>query len=171
MTINVNGHYTATVKTNLGTFVIDLFAKRDPVAVNNFVFLAQHQFYNGDKIFRILKPFVFQTGDPTNTGTGGPGYQFHGELPPPVPYAPGVVAYANANNPNTNGSQFFVCTGAESKQLNQSPTYTEIGQVTPNTMAVVKRIAAVPVANNPKTGEDSLPKTPVIVQSITTSGS
>jgi cyclophilin family peptidyl-prolyl cis-trans isomerase len=168
MTINPAASYRATVVTSLGTFVIQLFAKQDPTSVNNFVFLARHNFYNGDKIFRIIKPFVFQTGDPNQNGTGGPGYEFQGKIPPPFPYGPGIVAYANAG-PGTNGSQFFVCTGPESTALNKSPTYPEIGRVVQG-MAVVERIAAVPVTTNPLTNEDSLPTKTVLVKSITIQG-
>ncbi len=166
MTLNPKAHYTAIVATSLGTFDIKLFAKQDPLAVNNFVFLARHQFYNGLRIFRVVPSFVFQTGDPKNNGLGGPGYYVKDELPPTVPYAPGVVAYAN-NGPNHNGSQFFVCTGAESKSLAQYPNFTEIGQVTPSTMAVVKRIGSVKVEYNPLMKEMSKPVTPITMISVT----
>ncbi len=164
--IHSGRQYTATVKTSLGTFAIHLFAKRDPQAVNNFVFLADHKFFNTERIFRVLKSFVFQTGDPENTGMGGPGYEVPAELPIPVPYAPGVVAYAHTASSTDYGSQFFVCTGSSSSQLNSTPTYTEIGQVTSG-MSVVKKIAAVPVKVNPITQEDSMPVSPVTVDSVT----
>ena len=166
--IQTGRQYTATVKTSLGSFVIHLFAKRDPTAVNNFVFLADHKFFNTDRIFRVLKSFVFQTGDPQNTGVGGPGYGIPAELPITVPYAPGVVAYAHTATSNDYGSQFFVCTGSSSSQLNSTPTYTEIGQVTAG-MSVVDKIAAVPVKVNPITQEDSLPVSPVTIFSVTIS--
>lgn len=166
--IQTGRQYTATVKTSLGTFVIHLFAKRDPTAVNNFVFLADHKFFNTERIFRVLKPFVFQTGDPENTGVGGPGYGIPAELPITVPYAPGVVAYAHTATSNDYGSQFFVCTGSSSSQLNSTPTYTEIGQVTSG-MSVVDKIAAVPVKVNPITQEDSMPVSPVTISSVTIS--
>lgn len=164
--IKAGRQYTATVHTSLGTFSIHLFAKRDPIAVNNFVFLADHKFFNTERIFRVLKPFVFQTGDPENTGVGGPGYGIPAELPIPVPYAPGVVAYAHTATSNDFGSQFFVCTGSRSTQLNATPTYTEIGQVTSG-MSVVDKIAAVPVKVNPVTQEDSMPVSPVTIDSVT----
>ncbi|OLZ08878.1 peptidylprolyl isomerase [Sulfobacillus thermosulfidooxidans] len=167
MFINPNKQYTATVDTTAGKFVISLFAKQDPVAVNNFVFLADHNFFNGDEIFRVIKPFMFQTGDPLNNGTGGPGYQWNGEKPT-FPYQPGIVAMANANNPNTNGSQFFVCTGPESTSLNQDPIYTELGRVTQG-WNVVQKIASGAVKTNPMTGEDSLPIHPYYITSVTIS--
>lgn len=165
MALKAGATYTADVSTNYGRFTISLFAKQDPVAVNNFVFLAQHNFYNGDRFFRIIRTFMVQTGDPNNNGTGGPGYQFADELPPTVPYAPGVVAMANAG-PNTNGSQFFICTGAACGSLNQSPNYTELGTVSAG-MSVVQKIAAIPVTVNPATGENSFPKADAHINSIT----
>ncbi len=166
MAIDTSDVYQATVNTTDGSFVIHLFTKHDPVAVNNFVFLARHRFFNGDIIFRVIKPFMFQTGDPNNIGTGGPGYEWNGELPISFPYQPGIVAMANANNPNTNGSQFFVCTGTESDSLNSDPIYTELGRVTSG-MPVVESIASGAVKTNPVTGEDSYPVHPVSINSIT----
>lgn len=166
MSINPAKSYTAIVKTSLGTFDISLFAKQDPLAVNNFVFLARHHFYNNLKIFRIVPSFVFQTGDPKNDGQGGPGYYVKDELPPTVPYGPGVVAYAN-NGPNHNGSQFFVCTGSASANLSQDPAFTEIGQVTKSTMAVVQKIGSVKVEYNAAFQEKSKPVTPVTMISVT----
>ena len=150
MQIRPNTPYTATVTTNYGTFSIQLFAEQDPVAVNNFVFLARQGFYNGDTFFRIVRTFMVQTGDPNNDGTGGPGYRFADELPPTYPYAPGIVAMANSG-PNTNGSQFFICTGSGCSALNKAPNYTELGRVTSG-MPVVQKIAAIPVVANPAMG-------------------
>lgn len=164
MQIDVNKQYDAIFHTNYGDFTVQLFAKDVPNTVNNFVFLAQNDFYNNDKFFRIIKTFMVQTGDPTNTGTGGPGYQFADELPPKVPYAPGIVAMANAG-PNTNGSQFFICTGQDSTSLNQQPNYTEFGKVISG-MDVVEKIAAIPVTVNPQTNETSLPTKDATILSI-----
>jgi cyclophilin family peptidyl-prolyl cis-trans isomerase len=166
MAINPNAKYTAIVKTSLGTFDIKLFAKEDPVAVNNFVFLARQGFYDNLRIFRIVPSFVFQTGDPKNDGQGGPGYYVKDELPPTVPYGPGVVAYAN-NGPNHNGSQFFVCTGSASASLSSDPAFTEIGQVTTSTMPVVEKIGSVKVKYNPAFQETSMPVHPVTMISVT----
>ncbi len=165
MTINPNNSYVATVNTSAGTFDISLFAQKDPHAVNNFVFLADHRFFNGDEIFRVIKPFMFQTGDPLNNGTGNPGYQWTGK-DATYPYQPGIVAMANSGTPATNGSQFFVCTGAESTTLNQNPIYTELGRVTKG-MTVVQKIAAGKVKYNPAMQEDSLPVHPYFIRSIT----
>lgn len=165
MQINVSKQYDAIVHTNYGNFEIQLFAKATPHTVNNFVFLAKHNFFNGDKFFRIIKTFMIQTGDPNNNGTGGPGYQFADELPPKYPYAQGIVAMANAG-PNTNGSQFFVCTGPDAASLNQTPNYTEFGKVIQG-MNVVEKIASIPVTTNPSTGEQSLPTKDAYIKSVT----
>lgn len=164
MALQAGKNYSAVVSTNYGSFTISLFAKTDPVAVNNFVFLARHNFYNGDQFFRIIRQFMVQTGDPYNNGTGGPGYHFADELPPPQSYTPGIVAMANSG-PNTNGSQFFICTGAQCANLDQQPNYTEFGKVTSG-LPVVEKIAAVPVTTNPVTGEDSMPRVNVHITHV-----
>ncbi len=92
------------------------FRKRSPKTVNNFVFLSQQGYYNGVIFHRIIKTFMIQTGDPTGTGSGSPGYKFADELPPKHSYDPGIVAMANSG-PNTNGSQFFICTGPDAREL------------------------------------------------------
>ena len=157
ITLQAGAKYSAVVDTSFGSFTIGLFADQDPVAVNNFIFLAKQNFYNGDKFFRIVKTFMIQTGDPNNNGTGGPGYRFADELPPPQSYAPGIVAMANSG-PNTNGSQFFICTGKDCSNLDQMPNYTQLGQVTAG-MDVVQKIAAIPTTMNPNapTPEQSVP--------------
>ncbi|PZE21851.1 peptidylprolyl isomerase [Paenibacillus xerothermodurans] len=159
MQIDPNKSYQATVTTNKGTFTIDLFAKDAPKTVNNFVFLAKEGFY-GDIIFhRIISTFMVQTGDPTGTGTGGPGYRFEDELSSPHKYEPGIVAMANAG-PNTNGSQFFICTGKDSISLNKIPDYTIFGRVSEG-MDVVRQIAATPVSL------DDRPTEKVAIESVT----
>lgn len=164
MTINVNKQYDAVFHTNYGDFTIELFPKQSPHTVNNFVFLVNHNFYNGDKFFRIIQPFMIQTGDPMNQGTGGPGYEFADELPPKQSYTPGIVAMANAG-PNTNGSQFFICTGSESTGLDQTPNYTQFGKVISG-MKTVLAIAAIPVTTNPQSGEDSLPTKNAVIETV-----
>src|SRR3989304_7086049 len=79
MTIDKNREYTATIKTNYGDIVIQLLPKEAPVTVNNFVSLARQEYYNGVKFHRIIKGFMIQGGDPTATGSGGPGYRFNDE--------------------------------------------------------------------------------------------
>ncbi|HXY73872.1 MAG TPA: peptidylprolyl isomerase [Dehalococcoidales bacterium] len=164
MQIDTSKTYYATVDTTLGTFKIQLFASESPKTVNNFVFLSQTGFYNGIIFHRVMQSFMIQTGDPTGTGSGGPGYKFADELPPKHSYDPGIVAMANAG-PNTNGSQFFICTGSAAESLNSAPNYTQFGKVVEG-MDIVQTIAAVPVGpGNP--GETSRPLNPPIIKSIT----
>ena len=100
--------YAAVIETNRGAMVIDLYQDQTPVTVNNFVFLALHRYFDGIVFHRVLEDFMAQTGDPTGTGTGGPGYRFEDEIVPELGHdARGVVSMANAG-PGTNGSQFFI---------------------------------------------------------------
>jgi len=156
--------YEAVVRTTKGLFTISLFDRESPRAVNNFVFLAEQGYFADNQFFRVIEPFVIQTGDPTNRGTGGPGYRWEDELPARHSYEPGIVAMANAG-PNTNGSQFFVCTGPSAQQLDRSPNYTQFGRVTEG-MEVVRAIAEVPVGPNPATGERSRPLEPASIVGV-----
>jgi cyclophilin family peptidyl-prolyl cis-trans isomerase len=165
MQIDKNKKYFATIATSLGSFKIELFASETPNTVNNFIFLAQQNYYNDIIFHRIIKAFMIQTGDPTGTGGGSPGYKFKDELPVKHQYEPGIVAMANAG-PNTNGSQFFICTGENSKGLNQSPNYTQFGKVVEG-MDIVQKIASVPVVSNGR--EVSKPVNPPMIKSITIS--
>ena len=96
--------YQAVMTLDTGEVVIELLTDVAPITVNNFVFLAREGFYDGTTFHRVIPGFVAQGGDPTGTGTGGPGYQFQDELSD-VPFEQGIVGMANAG-PNTNGSQF-----------------------------------------------------------------
>jgi cyclophilin family peptidyl-prolyl cis-trans isomerase len=140
MTINTSKTYAATVTTDIGPFTIKLDPSAAPKAVNSFVFLAKQHFFDCIVFHRVIPSFVDQTGDPTGTGSGGPGYQFADELPKTATpqYPLGSVAMANSG-PNTNGSQFFVVAGAQGESL--APSYTLFGTVTLG-MAVVSRINA-----------------------------
>ncbi|HEY7982690.1 MAG TPA: peptidylprolyl isomerase [Ktedonobacterales bacterium] len=118
MRIDPAKRYSATFHTSRGDFGVELFAREAPVTVNNFVVLARDGFYNGTTFHRVIKGFMAQGGDPTGTGTGGPGYQFDDE---PGALAgkhdgPGILSMANAGR-NTNGSQFFI-TFAPTPHLN-----------------------------------------------------
>jgi len=161
MQINSSCAYTATIATSKGPITVALDAKTSPVAVNNFVFLATHHFYTNILFHRVIKGFMIQTGDPTGTGTGGPGYTWPIGTPG-TSFPPGTVAMANNG---TNGSQFFICQGSECAGLSEgSPGYTVFGHVTSG-MSVVNAIASVPVKAN-SSGEDSSPVTPVYMQSV-----
>ena len=106
MTIDTGKQYTATIETNRGNLVLELFASDVPVTVNNFVFLAREGFYDGIIFHRVIDNFMVQCGDPTGTGTGGPGYKFADEITGHS-HAAGALSMANAGA-NTNGSQFFI---------------------------------------------------------------
>lgn len=100
--------YSATLKTEKGDIVVELFADKVPVTVNNFVFLARQGFYDGTMFHRVITDFMAQGGDPTGTGSGGPGYRFQDEFHPNLKHdKPGILSMANAG-PGTNGSQFFL---------------------------------------------------------------
>ncbi|WAH38477.1 peptidylprolyl isomerase [Alicyclobacillus dauci] len=163
MQLQEGARYEAIVHTDKGDFTIELLAKEAPITVNSFVFLARDGFFDDVIFHRVIKEFVIQGGDPTGTGRGGPGYRFRDELPPAYPYGPGIVAMANAG-PNTNGSQFFVCTGEMSKNLNHAPNYTVFGRVTAG-MDNVLAIASEPVERGPS-GEASTPVNPVHIKSV-----
>jgi cyclophilin family peptidyl-prolyl cis-trans isomerase len=108
MVIDTTKNYRATIKTDIGDIVIDLYADKAPKTVNNFVFLARDGFYDGVIFHRVIKGFMAQGGDPTGTGMGGPGYRFEDEFDPSLRHdGPGVLSMANAG-PGTNGSQFFI---------------------------------------------------------------
>lgn len=112
MTIDPAKKYLARFTTERGEFTVELFAKDAPITVNNFVNLAQSGFYDGTTFHRVIKGFMAQCGDPTGTGTGGPGYRFNDEAGALKlkHSAAGTLSMANAG-PNTNGSQFFITFG------------------------------------------------------------
>ncbi len=111
LTIDSTKSYVATFKTEKGDIVVELAADRAPVTVNNFVFLAREGFYDNTSFHRVLAGFMAQGGDPTGTGSGGPGYRFEDEFHPDLRHdSPGTLSMANAG-PNTNGSQFFITFG------------------------------------------------------------
>lgn len=108
MVIDPKKKYTATFKTEKGDFVVELYADKAPKTVNNFVFLAREKFYDGVTFHRVIRNFMAQSGDPTGSGRGGPGYKFGDEFHPTLKHSgPGILSMANAG-PGTNGSQFFI---------------------------------------------------------------
>ena len=108
MSIDLKTQYQARLETEAGTLVLRLFAEKAPRTVNNFVFLSREGFYDGTIFHRVIADFMAQGGDPTGTGTGGPGYRFADEFDPKLNHdRAGILSMANAG-PNTNGSQFFI---------------------------------------------------------------
>lgn len=108
MQIDPKKKYKATLHTEKGDIILQLFADKTPRTVNNFVFLAREGFYDNTIFHRVIANFMVQGGDPTGTGRGGPGYRFADEFNSSLRHdKPGVLSMANAG-PNTNGSQFFI---------------------------------------------------------------
>jgi len=127
MQIDVDRNYTASIDTNRGTIELELYPQHAPQTVNNFVFLAGQGYYDDVKFHRVIADFMIQTGDPTGTGRGGPGYKFADECKNnPLKHERGVISMANAG-PNTNGSQFFI-THVATPHLNGK--HTVFGKVT-----------------------------------------
>ena len=154
--IDVTAQYTAIIRTNLGSMVIELFADQAPVTVNNFIFLVNDGFYNGVIFHRVIPSFMIQGGDPTGTGTGGPGYRFQDEIVAGLAFdQPGRLAMANAGR-GTNGSQFFVTT-VPTPSLNGN--HTIFGQVTQG-QDVADAISRT------RTGAQDRPVAPVVIQGI-----
>ena len=159
MVIDTDKQYSATMTTNKGTVVFELFADEAPKSVNNFVFLARDGYYDGVIFHRIVKGFMLQGGDPTGTGMGGPGYRFADEKVT-RDYLPGTLAMANAG-PNTNGSQFFIMHG----KLDLPKSYNIFGMVIEG-MEVVDALANTPVERS-ASGEPSKPLEEVYIVSVT----
>lgn len=158
--IDVTKTYTAEVVTNMGDLTIALDPDEAPLAVNNFVTLARYHYFDGTNCHRIIPGFMAQCGDPTATGTGGPGYSFPDELPESsAEYALGTVAMANSG-PNTNGSQFFMITG-DATFL--PPSYTVFGVVVDG---IEDALADIDAAGNPD-DNGVPPLEEVVIESVT----
>ena len=156
MLIDTNKRYVATMVTSHGTMVIALDPLAAPKTVNSFVFLARYHYYDGIVFHRIIPGFVLQGGDPTGSGSGGPGYRFADELPPEGRYKVGSLAMANAG-PNTNGSQFFVISGPDGVRL--PPLYSHFGEVVTG-LDVVEKI-------NNLGSRSGTPTEQVVIESVT----
>lgn len=139
MVIDPKKKYSATVKTEKGDFVIELFADKAPKTVNNFVFLSREKFYDGVTFHRVIKGFMAQGGDPTGTGTGGPGYKFGDEFHPALRHnGPGILSMANAG-PGTNGSQFFITHGPTPHLDNRHSVFGKVTQGLDVVLAIPER--------------------------------
>ena len=156
--------YTAEVTTDKGAYTIQLDPAAAPIAVNNFVTLARYHYFDNTICHRAIPGFAVQCGDPTGTGTGGPGYTFADELPAANAYKVGSIAMANSG-PDTNGSQFFIITGDSGAAL--APNYTLFGQVTDGLDTTVKALDAL---GNPDQAANGVPPLEqIVIQSVTIS--
>ncbi|GGJ25439.1 peptidylprolyl isomerase [Deinococcus roseus] len=152
--INPNKKYRAIINTTKGDITVELYPKIAPKAVNSFVFLALNHYYDGIVFHRVLDNFMAQTGDPTGTGTGGPGYSYGLEIEQNVTFnAAGLLGVANSGGRSTNGSQFFI-TFAPASWLNYG--YTIFGKVLDG-MPTVNSIQKIdPQKPDPKIKPDAI---------------
>lgn len=160
-----NFMHTITIETTKGTIVFETYDADAPKTAENFVTLAQKGFYNNLIFHRVIEGFMIQGGDPTGTGTGGPGYKFADELNSATEsykkgYVRGTVAMANSG-PNTNGSQFFIM----HKDFSLEHNYTIFGRVVSG-MDVVDAIATTPTDGNPPRGSNR-PLTNMVMKKVT----
>jgi cyclophilin family peptidyl-prolyl cis-trans isomerase len=155
MCIDPTKTYTATLTTDVGAIAVTLDPKAAPKTVNNFVFLAGYHFYDGTVFHRAVPGFMDQGGDPTGTGSGGPGYSFADELPKLSDYKAGSVAMANSG-PDTNGSQFFILLSQQGGQALGQASYSLFGQVT----------AGLDVAQKINNDGDADPNPPKVVHTL-----
>src|SRR5919198_5249235 len=172
--IDKSATYVATMKTSCGVIRIQLLSKEAPETVNSFVFLAQHDFFNGQYLHRIADSIdVIQGGDPTGSGSGGPRYTTPDEVPSNPSYGPGTLAMANTGQPNSGGSQFFLITGPKGHGLDScnqpgQTCYTIFGHVIAG-LDVAQRIQGLPVKgfkpNDPN--PDGPPQQAVYIDKVT----
>lgn len=158
--IDTGATYTAEIVTNFGPITVELLPDKAPQTVNNFVMLAHYHYFDDTECHRAIPGFVVQCGDPTATGTGGPGYRFPDELPLAGEYRIGSLAMANSG-PDTNGSQFFIITGDNGAAL--PPSYSLFGTVTAGLDSTVTALDAV--ANPADNGVPPLET--IIIESVT----
>ena len=155
----VSGEVPVTIETSVGTFNATLDADATPCTANSFVSLADQNYFNGTGCHRMTTEgiYVLQCGDPTETGTGGPGYSFADELSGAETYPAGTLAMANAG-PDTNGSQFFIVY----EETPLPPSYTVFGTVDDATVALIQEVAA----DGTDSPGDGAPNTPVEFETV-----
>jgi len=168
--IKKNKTYTAVMQTSCGPITIELLADQAPKTVNSFVFLANQGYFDGQRFHRLDTSIdVIQGGDPTGTGSGGPGYSIPDELTGKESYGPGVLAMANAG-PDTGGSQFFIITGDKGHNLDANPNYTIFGQITEG-LDVAQKIQQLPIQDPNAAASGDLsgqqPKQAVYIEKVT----
>jgi cyclophilin family peptidyl-prolyl cis-trans isomerase len=169
MCIDTAKTYTAEVTTNLGAYTMELYADKAPQTVNNFVVLARYHYFDNTTCHRAIFDFMVQCGDPTATGSGGPGYEFANENPAAATeYVKGSVSMANAGQ-DTNGSQFFVATSDQTAASLGEPLYTLFGQVTDGLDTTVAALNAL--GDNPAASNGVPPLQQIVIESVTISES
>lgn len=158
--------YEAVIETSCGQIVVELLAEQAPETVNSFVFLAQQGYFDGQRIHRIDTSIdVIQGGDPTGTGSGGPGYSIPDEVTGEESYGPGVFAMANAG-PNTGGSQFFIITGEDGHLLDDQAAWTIFGQIAEG-LDVAQAIQEIPIQDPAAGLSGQQPAQAVYLESVT----
>ena len=161
--------YRAVIKTSCGDIEVDLLEEEAPITVNSFVFLAKEGFYDGVTFHRVEPSFVIQGGDPTGTGSGGPGYSFEDELwMKPKDYKYGTMSMANSG-PNTNGSQFFfIVHEPEGQPAGLPAAYTMFGRATDESFETLEAIKAVPTLGPqaPNPADASRPVETIYIESV-----
>ncbi len=157
--------YQATIRTNRGDIVIDLLNSKATCTVNSFVFLAQKNFFNSTPCPRLSTTqglYILQCGDPTGTGSGGPGYEFASENLSGATYPGGTLAMANTGAPDSNGSQFFLVY----KATDLPPSYTPFGHVADG-LNILQNIAKAGVGPPANAAGGGKPKESVEIESVT----
>ena len=157
MVIDSAKTYTAEMVTSMGSMTVHLDSIAAPQTVNNFVYLARWHYFDGLVFHRVIRGFMIQGGCPEGSGHGGPGYRFADELPKPGRYEIGSLAMANSG-PGTNGSQFFVITGASGVGL--PPAYALFGKV-------IKGVEVAAAIQETPTASGDRPLTDVVIESVT----
>ncbi len=158
--------YTATIRTNRGTIVLRLLNSKAPCTVSSFVHLAEQNYFSSTHCHRLTTSsplYVLQCGDPTGTGTGGPGYEFASENLTGAKYTAGTVAMANTGRPDSNGSQFFLVY----QNSTLAPSYTPFGTIVSG-LNIIQNVAKAGSDNSNGPG-DGHPKEKVEIESVTIS--
>jgi peptidyl-prolyl cis-trans isomerase B (cyclophilin B) len=160
ITLDPTKRYVVDLETNCGTIEIQLAVKEAPKTAASFVYLVKRGFYDDLTFHRVVAGFVIQGGDPDGNGSGGPGYTVVEQPPADLQYTTGVVAMAKTTTDpsGASGSQFFIVTGANA---GLPPQYALLGRVVGG-VRTVDRIASVPTKSGPD-GEDSTPRTPIVI--------
>jgi peptidyl-prolyl cis-trans isomerase B (cyclophilin B) len=162
--LDPNKSYVVSLHTNCGSIEIQLDVKRAPVIASSFAYLVKRGFYDGLTFHRVVSGFVIQGGDPNGNGSGGPGYTVVERPPATLRYTRGIVAMAkSATDPaGAAGSQFFIVSGTD---VELPPEYALLGQVV-HGEGTVTAISQVPTVAGPE-GEDSYPRSPVVIDAAT----